>query len=268
MALRPDSDKNSSDKLAVRRAAEQEVLMREVDEAVRQDQLGDFAKRFAWPIIIGVVVVLGAFGGWLVWQESREGALEEHSERLVTTLEELEAGRVEEADRALAELAEGSTATAISAQFARAGIALRDNRRDEGVQIYEAVAADADAPQPYRDLALVRAVAARFEQLDPQQVVDRLRPLATPGNPWFGSAGELVAFAYLKQGREDLAGPLLAEIARDDNAPPTLRSRARQMAGLLGQDAIEDVDRTLAEMSQDEGAAGAPAQAPAPAPAE
>ena len=50
MALRPDSEDNRDNKLAVRKAAEEEVLLREVDEALRQDQIGSFAKRYGWPI--------------------------------------------------------------------------------------------------------------------------------------------------------------------------------------------------------------------------
>ncbi len=70
--------------------------------------------------------------------------------------------------------------------------------------------------------------------MKPDDVIARLKPLAKPGNPWFGSAGELVAMAYLKQGKRDLAGPLFASIAKDENAPKSMRSRARQMAGMLG----------------------------------
>jgi len=259
VALRPESEETPENKLAVRKAAEQDVLLREVDEAVRQDKLDTFAKSYGWPITIGAIVGLAVFGGWLFWQDRRESALEERSEQYVTTLDELEAGQIEGADADLTALAEGNSATAIAAQLAKAGIALRDNRRAEGVEMYEAIAADEEAPQPYRDLALVRAVAANFEQMDPQQVVDRLKPLAVPGNPWFGSAGEMVAMAYLKQGKNELAGPLFAEIAKDEDVPQTLRSRVRQMAGLLGQDAVVDVDQTLAEMREESDAAGAPA---------
>lgn len=257
MALRPETDKTEDDKRSVRKAAEQDVLLREVDEAVRKDQLDNFGKRYGIPIGIAVVLGLALFGGWLFWQDRREGALEERSEQLVTTLDDLEAGRLEPAKASLATIADGDTATAVSAKLALAGLALSENRRDEGVKIYEGIVADAAAPQPHRDLALVRAVAANFEQMEPQQVVDRLKALAVPGNPWFGSAGELVGMAYLKQGKEDLAGPLFAEIAKDEAVPQSLRSRARQMAGLLGADAVVDVDQTLSEMRTDQGASPA-----------
>ena len=123
----------------------------------------------------------------------------------------------------------------------RAGIELQQGRREAAVKLYAEVAANEDAPQPYRDLAAIRQVAADFDTMPPQQVVDRLKSLAVPGNPWFGSAGELVGMAYIKQNRNELAGPLFAAIARDKDVPESMRNRARQLAGLLGVDAIDDV---------------------------
>lgn len=261
MALPPDSEETRADQLAARRAAEQEVLLREVDEAMRKDQLGSAAKRYGWLIATGLVLALAAFGGYLFWQDRREGQLEEASDTLITTLDKLEAGQIDQAEDDLAALAEGSSATAVSAKLARAGVALRDNRREEAVALFDEIAADGDAPQPYRDLATIRSVATRFEQMQPQQIIDRLKPLATPGNPWFGSAGELVAMAYLKQGKQNLAGPLFAAIAKDETVPQTLRARTRQMAGLLGYDAVVDVDATLADLRNETDAAAAPAPA-------
>jgi len=260
VALPPDSEQSRADQLAVRRAAEQEVLLREVDEAMRQDQLGSVAKRYGWMIGGALVLAIGGFGGYLFWQDREESRLEEKSEQLITTLDKLEAGQIDQAEGELAALAEADgTATAISAKLTRAAIALRQDRQQEAVALLDEIAADGDAPQPYRDLATIRSVATRFEQMQPQQVIDRLKTLATPGNPWFGSAGELVAMAYLKQGKKDLAGPLFAAIAQDDTVPQTLRSRTRQMAGLLGFDAVGDVDETLVQMREEEAAATAPA---------
>lgn len=258
MALPPNTDQTREEKLASRKAAEQDVLMREVDEAVRQDELSDAVKKYGVPGGIALVLALGAWLGWMLWQDRQDSQLQRNSEQLIAAYDQLEGGQIDQAEEALAALAEGgSPAAAASATLARAGIALRDgSRREEAIQLYESVAADGRAPQPYRDLAAIRAVAASFERMEPQAVIDRLRPLATPGNPWFGSAGELVAMAYLKQGQENLAGPLFAEIAKNDDVPQTLRARTRQMAGLLGYDAVEDVDRTLAEL-QDEGDAPA-----------
>lgn len=263
MALTPDSEQDRADKLAARRAAEQEVLLREVDEAMRKEQFGSAAKRYGWLIGGAMVLGLAGFGGYLWWDGHRQGQLEEQSDKLITTLDKLEAGQIDQAEDDLAALAKGSSATAVSAKMARAGIALRDNRQAEAASLFDEIAADDDAPQAYRDLATIRSVATRFDQMPPQQVIDRLKTLATPGNPWFGSAGELVAMAYYKQGKLDRAGPLFAAIAKDEDVPQTLRSRTRQMAGLLGYDAVIDVDETLADMRNESDAAAAPAPAPA-----
>ena len=71
----------------------------------------------------------------------------------------------------------------------------------------------------------------------PDQVVARLQPLAKSGEPWFGSAGELTAMAYLKQGRKAEAGRLFVAIANDRQAPESARMRAVQIASTLGFDA-------------------------------
>ena len=234
------------------------MLLREVDEAVRQDEATQFAKRYGM-IIAGVLVfALLAFGGYLLWQERREGQLEQGSEAYVTALDEIDAGNIDTAESELAAIAEnGSPAAAAGAAMLRAGIAAQKGETDRAAEMFEAVANDDNAPQEYRDLATIRAVATNYEKLPPQQVIDRLKPLATPGNPWFPTAAELVAMAYLKQGNRDLAGPLFAAIAKEDTAPPTARSRARQMAGMLGFDAVEDVDETLAELREREAEGGA-----------
>jgi hypothetical protein len=43
----------------------------------------------------------------------------------------------------------------------------------------------------------------------------------------------------MKMRKPDLAGPLFAAMAKDASVPQSIRSRARQMAGLLGVDAVE-----------------------------
>ena len=121
-----------------------------------------------------------------------------------------------------------------------AAAALDAGDNAKAAQLFDAVAADGDNPQAMRDLATLRAVGAQYDTMQPQQVVDRLKPLAIPGKPFFASAGELVGMAYIEQDKRDLAGPLFAEIAKDEEAPETIRSRARQLAGLLGVDAVDD----------------------------
>ncbi len=111
MALTPSSN-SEAEKLAERRAAEQGVLLREVDEAVRKDEAAEFAQRHGLSIAVLVVLVLAAFGGWLWWKGHREDQLERGSEQLVQALDELEAGRTKQAAAALDTIAQDGTPAA------------------------------------------------------------------------------------------------------------------------------------------------------------
>ena len=234
------------------RDKEQEMLMREVDDAVRQDQAANFAKSYGKPLIAALVLGLVAFGGYLWWDSSQEAKMEQSSEDLVAAIDELNAGNLKAADGELAPLAaDGGPAAAAAARLLQGGIASQEGRTTDAVKLFDQVAADGNTPQPMRDLATIRSVAVQFDTMDPATVISRLGPLAVEGNPWFGSAGELVAMAYLEQGKEKEAGPLLAKIATDEDVPQTIRARTRQLAGLLGYDAVEDVEATLAEVAPD-----------------
>ena len=228
--------------------AEQEMLMREVDEAVRQDDVGNFFKQYGWPL--GIVFVLGmaAFGGFLFWQGSQESELEGQSEALVQAIDELEAGNTDIADGELAVLTDGEGGAATMAAMLRAAIAVENDDPEAAAAMYDEIAANGDLPAALRDVATIRSVTARFDDLDPQEVIDRVGPIAVPDNPYYGSAGELVAHAYIEQDKTDEAGALLLDLAGNEDIPASIRSRARQLAGLMGFDAIENVDATLAEM--------------------
>ncbi len=251
MALRPNKPQSRSEQLADRDAAQQDVFMREVDEALRQDEMLGAVKRWGRPIGAAVAVALLGLAGYLWWEHSTKQAAGERGEQMTIALDRVEQGRLDLADKQLEPLAKDSHGgTAAVAQIMRANIALQQNRKDEALRLYNAVAANADAPKPLRDLATIRGVAANFDAMAPQQVVDKLKPLAVPGNPWFGAAGELTGLAYLKMNRNDLAGPLFASVSRDKDTPETLRARTRQMAGLLGVDAIDDVAKAASGEQQ------------------
>lgn len=254
LALTPDNSLTPDDKRARAQAAQDDVLLREVDDAVRQDQYAQAAQRYGRPVGIALVLALLAFGGYLFWHSRQDAAREKDSETFVSALDQVERGNLGSAASALDPLvADGGAGAKASAQLLKAGIAMEQAKPNEAVKLYDAVAADGDAPQALRDLATIRSVTVRYDKLAPAEVIGRLKPLAVPGSAWFGPAGEMVAMAYLDQGKNAEAGALFAAIAKDKNTSETLRSRTRQMAGLLGVDAIDDVDTVLK-------APGAPAE--------
>ena len=246
MALPPDRSPAPDDKRARAQAAQDDVLLREVDDAVRQDQYAEAAQRYGRPAGIALILGLVLFGGYLFWDSRQDAGHERDSEALVSALDQVERGNLASASTALDPLvADAGNGQQAAAQLLKAGIAMEQSKPDEAAKIYDAVAADSGAPQALRDLATIRSVTTRYDKLAPADVIARLKPLAIPGSPWFGSAGEVVAMAYLDQGKNAEAGALFAAIAKDKNTSAALKSRTRQMAGLLGVDAIDDVDTVL-----------------------
>ena len=215
-----------------------EAFLREVDEELRRDELQSLWKRYGRLAIAVVLLLLSAWGGWLYWQSRENKASGVEGEQLSQALDDLQAGNTGAALLKLAPLTQSkNVGYRASAKMAEAGVALGKDDFSGAAKIYGEVASDTKVPQPWRDLALIRQTAAEFDSIKPELVVDRLRPLAAKGNPWFGSAGEMVAAAYLKMGKTELAGKLFADISKDENVPETIRSRAVQMAGSLGVDA-------------------------------
>lgn len=262
MAL-PPASQSQNPKPGSRDEAAQDGFLREVDEALREEQMVNAFKRYAVPVGMAVGAVLLALAGYLFWDNSRKAEAAQWSERMVVAMDRLEAGQVEPALKDLELIArEGSPGNRAAALMQLAAIAAQQGKTDEAAKQFGAIAADSKLPQPFRDLATVREVTLRFDAMKPEDVIARLKPLAVPGNAFFGSAGELVGMAYLEQGRPDLAGPLFAQIAKDKNVPRSIRSRLSQIASGLGYEAT--IENPELAGPDEGGAQPEPSSAPQP----
>lgn len=218
-----------------------ETFYREVDEELRKEQLSTFWKRYGLLVIGAVVLLLAAIGGFIWWQNHQQAKAGERGEALVAVFDQIQAGKAKEAARKLDEIAqEGGPGYRAAALLTKADIALQQGNAQAAVATFKQVAEDQELAEPYRQLALIRQTTAEYDRIPPAEVIRRLQPLAQAGNPWFGSAGELVALAYLKQKQPQRAAPIFAALAKDESLPSSIRSRALQMAGALGVDAVSD----------------------------
>ncbi|AUX70901.1 hypothetical protein CHX26_08015 [Porphyrobacter sp. HT-58-2] len=232
---------------------EDEVLIREIDEAVREDAVLEFLRKHGVKVLGGIILGIAALGGYLVWDHFSEQKLEQQSETLIAGIDYLDQRDYVTAAEKVAPLlgADSSPGARAAARFVQASAALQAGDNAKASTLFRAIAADAEAPPVMRDLAKVRDVSINFDTMKQSDVIAQLGPLAKPGTPLFGSAGELVAMAHLEAGNRAEAGKLFAAIAKDEDLPESLRSRARQMAGLMGVDAVVDVDKLLKDQGVD-----------------
>ena len=215
-----------------------ESFVREVDENLRRDQLRDMAKSHGKWIVVAVILLLVAVGGFLFWQDRQKQQVAEQTEALSRAIDKIGEGTVKGAASDLQPLSNASNdVVRASSELARAAVALRQNDRKTALDIYKRIAADEGMPQPYRDLATVRGTMIEYDQMKTDEIIGRLSPMAEPGKPFFGTAGEMVALARLAKGDRNGAGQMFARIAGDRQVPESIRSRAIQFAGSLGVDA-------------------------------
>ena len=220
-----------------------ESFYREVDEELRREQLTSTWKRYGWLIVAGVVLFLAAIAGFLYWQQQKQERAGEHGEQLTALFEDIQAGKTKGVEAKLDSLAEESgPGYRAAALLTKADVAVTQGNDAAAIAAFRQVAEDEDVAAPWRELALIRQTATEYDKIPPATVIQRLQPLAVAGSPWFGSAGEMVAVAHLKQQKPQQAAAIFAAMAKDENIPESIRSRALQMAGALGVDAVQQAD--------------------------
>jgi hypothetical protein len=211
-----------------------EAFLREVDDEYRRAKLGTLVSRYGRLALLGVGLLLVAVAGWLYWRGQRAAQADTRAQSLAEALTDVRANQAAKANAILAKLATapepGYRALAVLEQ---AGIAATSGDTARAASLYNSAAANTDLAMPFRDLATIKATQIEFDTLPPAIVIARLRAMALPGNPWFGTAGELTALAQMKAGHPELARPLFETIARDETVPPSLRGRVQQVAASL-----------------------------------
>jgi hypothetical protein len=219
-----------------------DTFVKEVDENLRRDQLRDFFKKNGIWVIALVILFLAASGGAIWWQQHKIERSKAEVEQLSQIYKDIGTGNTSKLPAQLDELAKaGSKGVRASALFPRAALALQQNDQKLAIGKYKEILADSSLPKPYHDVALIRQTALEFDELKPEQVIERLEPLTKPGNAWFGSAGETTALAMIKQGKTKEAGQLFAAIAKDQDVPQSIRDRSIQLASSLGVDASAEL---------------------------
>lgn len=227
-----------------------EAFLREVDDAVRQDNMLHFWQRWGKALAAATVAGLALFGGWLLWQNHKHSQADTAGEQLALLLKATQGAPLDA--QALARIKdEGSAGQIAAAMAVKAGLASNGANIKDAIADYDAIIADSSTPQAYKDVALLRRTTLAFDATPPAKVIEALAPLMGEGKPFYGSAAEVTAAAQLKLGQSVAAAKTYAEITRDKSVPLTIRMRATQMASSFGVDSsqigkIETMEKPIA----------------------
>lgn len=211
----------------------------EVDEDLRAQETRDLVRRWLpWAIGVIAVVLLG-MGGWWGWTAWRDSEASKASNAYERGVKAMTAENTAAADAAFAEAADSSTvAYKALALMQRAGIALRDNKPDEALKLFDEAAKVGKSEPIIADAAALKAAYTLMDKAPYAEVEKRLKPLAEEGRPYRPLAMEAIAMAKLADGKTAEARTDLLALSLLLDAPESLRQRA--------QATIQEIDSGVA----------------------
>lgn len=210
-----------------------DLLIQEVDEDLRREQYHRLWKRYGNHVIataVAIILIVAGYQGWQTWQGKQR---QQEAAQYAAAQELISEGKARIAIEMLAKLAADShTGFAVAAAMRRAELIAAQGDTAAAAAAYGEIAGSS-APQPYRDLAIVKAAQLSLDAADPAQIEQRLAPLAAAGNPWHYTASELLAMVAQKKGDGKRAAELYKQLADDLQAPQGVRARAAEMLAVL-----------------------------------
>jgi hypothetical protein len=216
-----------------------EAFLREVDEAVRQDQWKALWVKYRSVVLIGLAVAALAGAGVSLWRESEARKAASASSRYGVASELADAGKHEDAAIAFEALARQGGIYGAMAQMRQADERVALSDRPAAIKILDQLSADSSAPRDLRDLAALRSVQLNLDSLALDEARRRLNPLTAAGAPYRLTARELLAGAELKAGDTAAAQADLQALLSDPATPPGQRQRAGDLLSSMGVDSTK-----------------------------
>ena len=211
-------------------------LFKEVDEELKRDRYKQIWAKYGKYFLSGATAIVLVVAGIVWWRDHRLEVRGDEGSAYAAAATLADRGSPDAAIRAFMALAAKSDSgyKALARLHAAALRAKKGDRRGAAA-LYDQVAADGDADQILRDLALLLSVMTQLDTGKPAALTARLAALAKGDGPWHHSALELTALLAERSGDLKRARAIYTRLADDATAPGALRSRAKVMLEILGK---------------------------------
>lgn len=214
--------------------AEPDTFMREVDEAVRQDQYKKLWDRYGVFALGGaalIVVGVAGYKGWSYWQEKRAQDAGAKFTQALLMEDGADAAKAREMLIALAE--SGPEGYRVLARFQLAAAEAKAGDIDKAVADYDALAIDPGVDPILQGHATLQAAALRLDKADYAEMERRLKGLVDSNSAWRFSARELLGLSAYRLNNVHEAERQFSALLGDQGTPPNLRERADMMLALI-----------------------------------
>ena len=219
--------------------SETDSFIEEVTEEVRRDRLFALYRKYGWIAGVVVVLVVGAASYNEYRKHSEQVAAEAFGDAVMAALSQADVAKRSEA----IDLVTGADEAAKPfLALLQAAVKAENSDRDAALALLDGLAEDAATPEPYKSLALLKAVILRGSDQDRTDRMAALDLLATPGNPFRALAMEQKALALYEFGNNDEAIALLLQILDEPEVSQDLLQRTQQLIVALGGKLPEAAD--------------------------
>jgi hypothetical protein len=206
-----------------------QAAFQEIDDAVRQDELKAWWKRWGTPVIVAFVLLIAVTVAAMQYRKYEEGQRALAGAAFSAALAKV--GQDNAAARAELEKQSVDAPKPYNWLAALVAAQLLDKPEDQ-VKALQDVAAR--LPVEFGDLAQVMAAFRSIDLPNAQQAVANLEPLTGPERAYRASVRELQALAAQRKGDMKKAKEIWAEIARDPASPQGALQRAQAMLSFGG----------------------------------
>lgn len=216
-------------------------FIEEVTEEVRRDKLYAIFRKYAWiPILVVVLIVGGA--AYNEWRKaSARSAAQGLGDNILTALSDADAAQ--RAD-GLAAITPANTDAGTFLAMLEAAARTESQDRDGALALLDSIAANAAAPDSYRQIAELKAVMLRGADQGREERLEILDLLSAPGNPFRVIALEQKALVLAEFGNNEASIAVLRMILEEPGATQGLLQRAQQLIVALGGALTDGEDTT------------------------
>lgn len=207
-----------------------ETMLREVDQALAEDQTSRALTKNL-PIVIGAaLIVVAGVGGWQIWSTQKAAA----SIKASTAYNEaLRQSGTDAGTKAFEDIAGKGGAYAALAKMKLAGDYAGKNDREKALGLYREVYSGGVASKRLKDMARLRASYLSLAD-GRDAVLKDIGALETDNTAIGFYAREVIALAALKAGDFQSAEEMFRKSATAVDAPEPVRLRAAEFAALAG----------------------------------
>ncbi len=213
---------------------DRDSFLREVDEAVREEQYKKLWDKYGvYALGAAVLLLAGVAGykGWTYWQMKQADEAGAKFTQALNMEDGADAAKAREILTGLAE--KGPDGYRVLARFQLAGAEAKVGETDKAVSDFDALAVDANVDPILKDFATLHAAVLRLDKADYAEMERRLKNIVDSSNAWQFSARELLGLAAYRLNDMREAEKQFSALVGDQGTPPNVRERADMMLALI-----------------------------------